>query len=250
MILAIDAGNTRVKWGWWESGRGAQMIWRSVGALAHDEIDRLVPAICGAVDVDGRPLAPERVIVACVAGVVARHAIAEAIARWPVSAEWIEPTASRAGVVNGYDEPQRLGSDRWAALIGAWGRYAAPCVVVNCGTATTIDRLDAGGRFVGGMIMPGLSLMKRSLQQNTARLGLTEGRYTEMPRNTADAIETGCIAAQLGAIQWARSRADTDARCVISGGAASVLAPHLAAADRCDFIEHLTLEGLIRMATE
>ncbi len=109
--------------------------------------------------------------------------------------------ASAGGVVNGYDNPAQLGADRWAALIGARGLHAGPALVVMAGTATTVDCLDAQGVFRGGLILPGLDLMRRSLARNTAGLPEACGGYRVLPTNTDDAIVSGCIAATVGAIE-------------------------------------------------
>ena len=111
------------------------------------------------------------------------------------------------------------------------------------GTATTIDRLEATGLFPGGMILPGSRLMKQSLHRATADLPLAQGRHSEAPRSTADAIETGCLEAQVGAIERAYARLPQGARCFVTGGAASEIVPLL------DFpveeVEHLVLEGIV-----
>ena len=256
MILAIDAGNTRVKWGLWHSGAGAATIWHAVGALANADLDATTGGLSE--QFAALPL-PSRVIVANVGGAVTRAAIERALGAWRVSVDWMRASARCAGVTNSYDVPASLGTDRWAALIGAHARGGAPAVVVNCGTATTIDRLDADGTFIGGMIMPGLALMKRALADHTAGLGRFEGRYSRFPRNTADAIESGCMTAQLGAIEHACRELGLDrdekveqrgeqrpAKCIVTGGAAARLAGELGCAH--ELAEHLTLEGLIRMA--
>jgi acetyl-CoA C-acetyltransferase len=100
-------------------------------------------------------------------------------------------SAERAGVINRYQQPERLGADRWAALIAARHRQAGPQLVVSAGTALTADMLDAQGVFLGGIIAPGLRLMQQSLAAGTAGLPLSPGQYAEWPRDTAEAIATG-----------------------------------------------------------
>jgi len=94
------------------------------------------------------------------------------------------------------------------------------------GTATTIDALNANGLFRGGLILPGLSLMRAALARNTADLPHAAGHYRPHPTNTDDAIVSGAIHATLGAIERMRSTLDEDALCLLSGGAAAELAPH------------------------
>src|SRR5205085_12624801 len=130
-------------------------------------------------------------------------------------------------VTNRYDTLQP-GADRWAALLGAWHRQRGACLVVGAGTATTADLLSTRGEFRGGIIFPGLELMKRSLAENTTRLPFAEGAWAEEPRNTADAIETGVLQAQAGAIERMYAQLTrvegSSAACLISGGAAARIA--------------------------
>lgn len=236
MILAIDAGNTRTKWGLARDDRSSAIEWSATGILANGDIDALTLRL--------RALPrPRYVIVADVGAVIAAGAIERALP--DVTIERLRATAARAGVTSAYAVPETLGADRWATLIGARARHTGAAIVVSCGTATTIDRLDHTGRFTGGMILPGAALMKRALAEHTAGLPLAVGEYRESPRNTADAIETGCLFAQLGAIERVYA-ATRDARCFLTGGGAAQLAPLLAVPH--ELVEHLTLEGLVRVA--
>src|SRR5665811_873452 len=81
----------------------------------------------------------------------------------------------QCGVRNGYSNAGQLGSDRWAALIAAWHLVRGKCLVVNCGTAITIDTLSEEGKFLGGLILPGVDLMRRSLVAATSQLRLEQG---------------------------------------------------------------------------
>ena len=149
---------------------------------------------------------PASVMMSNVAGEAARLAIRQALVPWLAVLHEVESTASAGGVTNLYENPVRLGVDRWCALIGARAITTAPCVVVMAGTATTVDTLDGDGRFLGGLILPGLELMRRSLARDTAALPLAAGKYSVYPRCTDDAITSGCIEAQAGAIERACAR--------------------------------------------
>jgi len=236
MILAIDCGNTRLKWGLHREG-----AWRRTGTLPIAEIARLIT--------DWNEIAaPEKLIVSNVAGEAMRRQLETVFSRWPVSPMWAESKPRECGVINGYCEPAQLGPDRWAALIGAWSLLRGPCLVVTAGTATTADVLKGDGTFTGGVIFPGLELMKRSLAQNTAGLPLAEGRFSEAPRSTADAIETGCLLAQAGTIERMFAALEPGAICLLSGGAAVRIAPQLRIPARV--ADNLTLEGLLRIASD
>ena len=114
--------------------------------------------------------------------------------------------AQQAGVTNGYDHPTRLGADRWVAMIGARWRVLSrgaprPALVVMVGTAVTVDALDADGRFLGGLILPGFGLMLRALEMGTAGLKVPTGEVVEFPTNTSDALMSGGAYAIAGAVE-------------------------------------------------
>jgi len=123
-----------------------------------------------------------------------------------------------------------------------------PCLVVGAGTATTADILRSDGTFSGGVIIPGLELMRRSLVRDTAGLGLASGRFSGLPLSTGDAIETGCLLAQAGAIERMFRMTEPGAVCLLAGGAASRISRHLSIPVRV--VDNLVLEGLVRIAEE
>ncbi len=236
-FLAIDAGNTRIKWGL----RGGDGGWLATGAVATPDHDALRAQW---ESVGPRPTAA---IVSNVAGDAAAEGIARVLRALAIEAHWLAATATCGGVVNGYEQPERLGPDRWAALIGARARYRGACVVANCGTATTIDALAPTGEFIGGVIAPGVDLMRAALTTRVPALHGTSGRFAFFPTNTADAIASGAVHAAAGAIVGMARRLDewTGAapRIVLTGGAAVQVAPQLAGT--IEIVEHLVLEGLV-----
>jgi type III pantothenate kinase len=238
MLLLIDAGNTRVKWALAhdDADLGA---WQASGALFHAELDALEGILVQ------HP--PRRAWVSNVAGVAIRSQL-EALLRasgMPIeSAHWFHSQAQCAGVTNGYRDPSQLGSDRFASLLGARALFPEQALlVITAGTATTIDALDASGRFLGGMILPGLGTMAQSLALSTAQLPQVEAHLSVscFADNTLDAIVSGCVQAQLGAIMQARAQLP-EASCVLSGGAAAYLLPSLPAPVKQ--VEQLVLRGL------
>jgi len=94
--------------------------------------------------------------------------------RWGLSPEYLRPQSAAYGVTNGYRDPAQLGSDRWAALIGVRSLTRSDVVVVDCGTAMTIDVMDKRGFFVGGVILPGMTLMRHALAQRAPGIGTVE----------------------------------------------------------------------------
>jgi len=155
-------------------------------------------------------------------------------------------------VHNRYAEPGQLGADRWNALIGARARFPrGPVVVISAGTATTVDALAPDGRFLGGVIAPGVEMMRRSLAGGTAQLPLAQGAYVAHPDNTQDAICTGVLEAQLGLVERRlrrmRETAGSSVQVVFSGGKArsmfDLLQAHLDPA-RSALEPDLVLRGL------
>lgn len=236
-MIAIDAGNTRIKWGVHDGA-----AWFAQGALPTGEAARLAEALEVAA---GWPDA-DRVVACNVAGEAVGAAIAAALGPRASELLWLRSQAQCCGVRNGYEAPERLGADRWAALIGARAQHSSAGLVVCVGTATTVDWLDADGLFRGGLILPGVDLMRASLARNTAQLPLAEGEFRWAPRNTMDAIVSGCLHAQIGAIErmFAKLSAEPGALCLLTGGAAPSLAPHLSIPFR--LVDNLILDGLVR----
>ena len=234
MMLCLDCGNSRLKWGVCDGSR-----WLGQGALAHAEISQLA-GIC-------REYAPQRTMLANVAGAQVEAAIVEALGEASAGLQVVRASAAAAGVVNLYERPEQLGVDRWCALLGARALGASARLVVMAGTAMTVDSLDASGRFIGGMILPGLGMMLRALSDGTAALPMASGRYVVAPRSTDDAIMTGCIEAQLAVIERAFARlSGAGAVCLLSGGDARRLAQYLVIPHQ--LAENLPLEGLRQLA--
>jgi type III pantothenate kinase len=246
MILLIDAGNSRVKWGWLEGSDESGLRWASIATVSLIEFaassDHINPFSITHAD-------PERIIISNVAGEGAHHLLVNWTSIFDAEPLWLRAEHERCGVKNRYERPEMLGPDRWAALIAARGLHNGPCLVVNAGTATTVDMLAGDGSFLGGAILPGVELMRFVLHEHTGRLPIQEGSYREAPRNTLDAIETGCRHAQAGAVErMYRVFRDTGATplCIVAGGAGRLLVDQLSMPRR--YVENLVLDGLARIA--
>jgi type III pantothenate kinase len=239
VILLVDAGNTRIKWRVIETAAGAGQV--AEGVVVHEEIASLRGVF------DAHP--GLRRLVGCnVAGAEVAGHIANLAADAGLAPEWLMPRAQCCGVRNLYDDPAQLGADRWAALIGARCIHPGAALVVTAGTATTVDLLAADGAFLGGLILPGVDLMRRALATRTAQLPLASGSFSPTPRNTADAIHSGCLQAQAGAVErMYRLLADQPgALCLLGGGAADSFAGLLEIPTRR--IDNLVLVGLAAVA--
>src|SRR5918994_1775095 len=226
MILAIDAGNSRVKWGW-HDGNG----WSSIATVSLIEFaaasDHVNPFSITHDD-------PERIIISNVAGEGAHQLLVNWTSIFDVEPLWLRSAAEQCGVRNLYERPEQLGADRWAALIAARALHpSGPALVVNAGTATTVDMLSGDGRFLGGAILPGAELMRFVLHEHTGRLPL----------------ETGCRHAQAGAVErMYRVLRDVELNplCIVAGGAGRNLVDQLSMPRR--YVENLVLDGLARIA--
>lgn len=235
MLLLVDAGNTRIKWAI-APPDAAPGDWTAHGAVPHAELERLQPAWAGH--------GLTRAIVSNVAGHAMQAQLTALLAPLlPAAPHWFTARAELNGLRNRYRNPAQLGSDRFAAALGA--RSLAPgkaLVVATCGTATTVDAVTAAGDFLGGMILPGLGLMLGALARGTAQLPqVAPGeRYTAPPvfaDHTSDAILSGCLAAQAGAIERACAALPADL-CIVSGGAAASVAPLLS-------VPHWMLDNIV-----
>ncbi|MGZ8257946.1 MAG: type III pantothenate kinase [Methylotenera sp.] len=258
MLLTIDAGNTRTKWA----------LFNEAGEIKNHGASRN-EALTTA-DFSPSSLGYERVVISNVAGERLAALLAEKFAPYALPVRWLKTTSQACGVSNGYSQTETLGSDRWAALIAAWHIKQAPCVVVNAGTAVTIDALatDAAtinGMFLGGLILPGLDLMQQSLGLATAQLPKLDPNLNlcsapQIPveifaKNTADAIYAGALYAILGAItQMARElhhQCKQAPYIVISGGNAPLIYKHAShdnlmsgVTKQVVIVDNLVLQGL------
>ncbi len=246
MILAIDAGNSRVKWGWLEHDDAGGTRWASIATVSLIEFaassDHINPFSVTHED-------PERIVISNVAGEGAHQLLVNWTSIFDAEPLWLRAEAERCGVKNRYERPELLGPDRWAALIAARALHNGACLVVNAGTATTVDMLTANGSFLGGAILPGVELMRFVLHEHTGRLPIQEGSYRDAPRNTVDAIESGCRHAQAGAVERIfRVFRDMGATplCIVAGGAGRTLVDQLSMPRR--YVENLVLDGLARIA--
>lgn len=230
-MLLIDAGNTRIKWA---LTSGQTLL--PPEALDNTEVDSLQQRFA-------QLATPDRILVSNVAGAAVAGRIIKACADWGVPPEFITARDRQCGISNSYEQPDRLGSDRWAALIAAWQQVRAACLAVHCGTATTIDMLSDDGIFLGGLILPGIALMQRSLAQAAAGLDETPGIWQAFPRTTADGLTTGAIEATVGAILRKHEQLGVpDAPCLLAGGAAELVATHLPLPHELQ--DNLVLRGL------
>ena len=247
-FLAIDVGNTRLKWALYQNPHANAAV-LAQGAEFLDNIDKLAEGAWAALP------APDRMLGCVVAGEAVRKRVEEQMELWDVSAQWVVSSNAEAGISNGYDYPARLGADRWVAMIGAWHRAltqgpARPLVVVMVGTAVTVDAIDGDGKFLGGLILPGHGFMLRALETGTAGLRVPTGDVREFPTNTSDALTSGGTYAIAGAVermvQHGRSHCGVEPKCIMTGGAGWKMAPSMSL--QFELVDNLIFDGLLEMA--
>ncbi|MDP1908698.1 MAG: type III pantothenate kinase [Hyphomicrobium sp.] len=216
-MLLLDIGNTRLKWAHFTTGR-----LRSGGAVAHGGDPA---AALAALEL----APPESIRIASVAGTDNERAVEElCMSRWQQAPRFARAERECLGLRNGYAAPERLGVDRWIAMLAAWSTQRAACVVVDAGTALTVDVIDAQGQHLGGLIAAGLHTSELAV------LGATRFPTRVQPLTTHDGlgldteacVRQGAMLSVLGAIDRACSRAPA-AQQLITGGDAETLLPFL-----------------------
>ena len=229
--LLFDAGNTRLKWAVVEDG-----VWRQQGSADYTDLSALSSVLTTTTECH----------IASVARSQQEIQINTVLAPFAIVPKWLKSEARFSGVSNRYTNPQQLGVDRWMSLVAARQRTHAPTLVVSVGTAMTVDALSADGEFLGGLIVPGLAMMKQALQQGTAQVSEVAGSWQTFPCNTADAVQSGVVAALCGAIRLQQARLSTlagsEPTCFLTGGDAEKLLPHLDMP--AEYVPALVLEGI------
>lgn len=241
--LLVDAGNSRLKWVLLSNG-----TFSSGGAIFHRqktfsaELEREWEKLDGV----------NSLFLSNVAGVdVAETIAAFSKRKWSVEPDAVAPQAQGYGVKSGYLEPERLGIDRWVALIASRALIKKPLCVVDCGTALTVDALDSGGNHLGGVIAPGITMMKEALLRNTS--GINEADYLSegfLGQCTADAVQLGALHSAVGLIEQMRKKLaeelEDSVKIVLTGGDAELVSQHLDG--NVKLIPDLVLRGLAIIA--
>lgn len=239
MILDLDVGNARLKW------RTVSDEGDPAASGANNLTDANLFAGISSTDIG-------RVRVSCVAG----GDMENTLISWCKSELGIAPEFARSQarlgrVTNGYIDPERLGVDRWLAVLAAYAREKDSCCIVDCGSATTLDFVTESGNHLGGLITPGLAMMKNSLLQDTEEIKLTAddglwNAHQVAGRSTEEAVLGGIIRMTLALIcscldKFEREQA-TKAALILTGGDARMLANYLSR--DCEVCSALVLDGL------
>ncbi|MCE2879351.1 MAG: type III pantothenate kinase [Comamonadaceae bacterium] len=248
-FLALDVGNTRLKWALHDAARpGARVL--AQGAVFLENIEKLA-------EKEWQGLEPPQHILGCiVAGDPVKRRVMDQMEHWDTAPSWVIASASEAGLTNGYDHPARLGADRWVAMIGARHRLISrglhsPCVLAMVGTAVTVEAIDANGRFLGGLILPGHGIMLRALESGTAGLHVPTGEVRSFPTNTSDALTSGGTFAIAGAIERmvenVAKHCGQPPACIMTGGAGWKMIPSMQRP--FELVDNLIFDGLLEIAS-
>lgn len=245
--LLMDIGNSRLKWGVLDddgirrTGHISQQSISEQGLAAlTSKLPRRVDAVFAS-NVAGASFATR------LSGVVGMHC--------DVDVHFARTEKTACGVTNSYRQPRRLGVDRWVAMIGAWGEIQASCLIVDAGTAVTIDVLDDEGQHLGGQILPGVTLMAETLASRTSDIPNIQRRAASQERGmemfastTAGAVGHGASNAVLGAIERSQSVLRDNGyepTIVLTGGDASRILKSLG--EQPIHRPHLVLQGLAEL---
>ena len=238
MILVVDAGNTRTKW----AAFGADGKMAEQGVLINAELAQA--------ETPKAWQSCNHAVVASVAHPQVEASIADLLKTFAIAADWLKSQAQSCGLKNGYESPEKLGIDRWAAMIAAWKNHAqqTTCLVVNVGTALTIDAIHQN-EFIGGLISPGFAMLQQGFKSQTSLVSSDNGHYQDFPRNTADASHSGALNAMAGAVLIELNKLSGKAKqtpgLVLSGGDAALLQPLLEVLNLSPILAaDLVLEGL------
>lgn len=223
MILDIDAGNSSVKW---RLSRRDGATVRRGSCIAESELECLETGSEG-----GEPL--ERIRVGSVRGDGFVSSLREIAMRcWQIAPEFAVPLKQCAGVTNAYQVPHALGVDRWLAILAAFGQSRGACCVLDAGSAATLDVVAADGRHLGGYIVPGLAMQRRSLIEGTAIRMPRQGEWPSslsLGTDTILAVHGGIVTMLVDWVQHEFQAAARSSGCVLylTGGDAMLLSTHL-----------------------
>jgi type III pantothenate kinase len=240
MKLLVDIGNSRVKWATLDK----------TGLSDSQSFLRAKTGIKASLNKAWKHLSDiDAVYVANVGGDKLAQQLSEWVQKsWDLTPQFVTSEKKRFGVINAYDEPEKLGIDRWLSLIAARQHARQAQCVIDCGTAMTIDIVSKTGQHQGGMILPGLSLMRSSLAANTDALteDLGEKEFNTLATNTFSAIHAGTLYSVSATLERIindlKQSFNDQVRFIITGGDAEQLLPLLP--DDINHYPDIVLRGL------
>src|SRR5581483_6547695 len=254
-LLAIKIGNTNLAFGLYdaraEKNSFSEKLAHSWRAETRVEKTADEYAALLLTHLESAEIPPASICVIAIVSVV--PPLTEIMRELAVNYFNVEPFIAGAGVKSGiqikYDDPRALGADRLVALVGAKTKYGTPCIVIDLGTATTFNALDARGAFIGGAIAPGLNMSAQALHEFTAKLPRIEiaAPSNALAKNTRDALRSGIFFGYVGLVdgmiaRFKQEMNEANARVIATGGMSALLAPYCPAIEIVDI--NLSLDGL------
>lgn len=241
--IHIDLGNSRGKWRLLHDGVVLQQ------GTVDPETGLGLPNLAA---LDPAPLNPIQVVLASVADAsLEAHLRSNLRDRFDCAIETLYTPASALGMTNSYTDPARLGVDRWLAMLAAWHPKQEDVVVVDAGSALTVDVVSASGQHQGGLILPGVHLSERALLERTGKVRFDDDVAHELllGKSTAECVRFGIAHAQLGALESVAQRFSLQGhRWCFAGGAGQWLCQRMAIGG--ELAPDLVLEGIALMASE
>ncbi|MCG6870632.1 MAG: type III pantothenate kinase [Gammaproteobacteria bacterium] len=238
MIALLDLGNSRFKLAPFDRGQLGNVSVMQYGTDPVDSVVRALWRIC-----------PKRVYMASVRGAGFNHDLSRILRMNPgIVVKFVQTPESGFGVRIAYRNPSHLGVDRFLSMVAVRRALGTAAIVLDCGTAVTVDALDVEGRHLGGLIFPGLQLMRSSLNAGAAEISVSgrEDVRDLFASDTIDGVLSGTTRAMLASLEKIssdmRERMRPPISTVIDGGDADYLAPNLSGS----FVRmrHLVLRGL------
>ena len=234
MILCIDAGNSRIKWRLTKNGESIAEGGQLTAKILEDEALNL-----------SEIESPSEIRVANVAGDEVFARLKQQLLNQFSASICLAQVSSRLGELScGYEDPQSLGVDRWLAIAAAYHQFSEPLMVVDAGSAITIDIIGPSGQHIGGYITPGLRLMHDALWKNTSDVRVVGSGLEQLwvpGKNTQQAVNRGCLLAAASTIE--SLAAQFPVRIVVTGGDAKILMQAISLS--ADYQANLVLDGLM-----
>lgn len=225
-VLYIDLGNTRAKWLYEDAER---KVVENRGAALYESLKSALTSLKADI-----PQA-RQVVVASVLKQEKTIQIFQMISSiFHIPVHQCVVTRNALGVECAYEQPERLGIDRWLVVLAAWIRFSSACHIVDLGTALTIDCIDRNGLHGGGYIVSGLELGIKGLLSGTDNIrpdaGLFEQSGLEPGKSTAQAVYRGALMSAVGIIELSYAQAvarDADTTLILLGGDSQLVGPYL-----------------------
>ncbi len=256
MRLLIDIGNTRIKWMCIADGESIPARQLSYAFPHQYNFDKAIED-CFGVNSDFQQQFPDlkldSIIVSNVAGKGVANSLTEfSIQQWQVKPFYVEVSRELAGISNDYENLLELGVDRWIAVIGARQYFSTGnVIVVNCGTAITVDLLSEDNYFKGGAILPGFELAAKALSQADGIAKIEPSTIQKaIGISTDECVKLGIISACVGGVELIVHKLQSEpkfsqAHILLSGGAAELFLD--ASRLECEYDANVIMRGLNRI---